>query len=408
MDLVLAATLAVPSDRRIPETRVRPAELSISAARVIDGRGGVTLNATVIINGGKIVRVVRGRTPNATLSFPKGTILPGLIDLHAHPVSYERDHRLRAPGDGDPPAVATLAAVANLERTLAAGFTTVLSIGSPADVELRAALAAGQIKGPRLLTSLQPIMNPSLSPDSLRALVRARADAGADAIKLFASQGLGDGGAPTMSLEQLEAICGEANARGLRTMVHAHGAEAIRRAALAGCSQVEHGVFVTQEVLTLMAERGTAFDPQCNGVFQNYLDHRIDWFAGGSYATPEGKAMLEKGLALGVTVTRDAARTPGLKLLYGTDAVAVGNGKNGDDLICRVTKAGQRPMDVIVAATSANASALGLGGEIGAVVPGLTADLIVVDGNPLEDITALRRVVLVMRGGEIARFTPAG
>jgi hypothetical protein len=102
--------------------------------------------------------------------------------------------------------VATLAAVANLERTLAAGFTTVLSIGSPADVELRAALAAGQIKGPRLLTSLQPIMNASLSPDSLRALVRARADAGADAIKLFASQGLGDGGAPTMSLEQLEDI----------------------------------------------------------------------------------------------------------------------------------------------------------------------------------------------------------
>jgi imidazolonepropionase-like amidohydrolase len=380
--------------------------ITIVVGQIIDGRGGVITNGTVVIRGGRIVRVDREPVARPTFAFPNGALLPGLIDLHVHPASYARENRLHAPGDGDPLPVATFAAIGNVERTLRAGFTTVQSLGSPSDVDLRAAIADGMVTGPRLLTSLNPIADASLSPDSLRALVRQRAAAGADAIKLFASRSLGDGGAPTMSQEQLEAICGEAKARRLRSVVHAHGSESIRRAVSAGCNEIEHGVFATQDVLTLMAERGTYFDPQCNAVFQNYLDHRLAWFAGQSYATPEGEALLKKGLELGVAVTRAASTTPGLKLVFGTDAVAVGNGRNVDDLICRVQQAGQKPMDVIRSATSLNAEALGLGTEAGAVASGLGADLLVVAGNPLNDITALRKVVLVLRAGRVAYYDP--
>lgn len=258
---------------------------AIFARWVLDGRGGVTPNATVFIENGRITRITPGRAANATLAFPDGTLLPGLIDVHAHPASYERAGRLRGLGDGDSAHLAQPLVADNLRRTLAAGFTTIQSIGAAADVPLRDALARGDLSGPRLITALNAITDASLT-DSLRAIVRARHRNGAQAIKLFASRGLGDGGAPTMTVEQLTAICGEAQSLGLRSIVHAHSAESIRRAITAGCTQLEHGVFVTQDVLTLMAEKGTWFDPQCAGVFQNYLDHRTAWFAGGSYATP--------------------------------------------------------------------------------------------------------------------------
>jgi imidazolonepropionase-like amidohydrolase len=252
-----------------------------------------------------------------------------------------------------------------------------------------------------MVTSLAPIMNPSLSADSLRALVRARAKAGAEAIKLFASRSLGDGGAPTMSEEQLAAICGEARSQGIRSVTHAHGAEAIRRAVMAGCGQIEHGVFADQEVIQLMAERGTWFDPQCSAVFENYIEHRTSWFAGSNYATPDGLALLERALVLGPQVIRMALATPGLRLVFGTDAVATGNGRSVDDMMCRVRKAGQDPMDAIVTATSRNAEALGIGNETGSIVPGLKADLIIVDGDPLRDIGALSKVVLVIKDGRV-------
>ncbi|MBI3793095.1 MAG: amidohydrolase family protein [Gemmatimonadetes bacterium] len=380
--------------------------MTIAARWVLDGRGAIVENATVVIEQGRIARIERRFAKDATLSFPSGALLPGLIDVHVHPASIERDGRLGAIGDNAAPGPSMLLAVANLARTLRAGYTTVLSLGSNADLDLRAAIAEGRLAGPRLLTTLAPINNAQLTPDSLRALVRQRAAAGADAIKLFASLGLGDGGAPTMTSEQLDAICGEARTTGLRSVVHAHSSESIRRAVMAGCTAIEHGVFVDQPVLDLMAERGTWFDPQCTMVFDNYLEHRLTWFAGGSYAKPEGEVLLKRGRELGATLTRAAAATKGLKLAFGTDAVAVGNGRNTDDLLCRVERGGQRPMDVIVTATSRNAESLGLANELGAIAPGLAADLIVVAGNPAADIHALSRVGLVMRGGIVHHFDP--
>jgi imidazolonepropionase-like amidohydrolase len=232
--------------------------------------------------------------------------------------------------------------------------------------------------------------------------VRERKQAGADLIKLFASKSIRDGGARTMTDAQLEAACGEAKALGLRTLVHAHSAESMAAAAQAGCTQVEHGVFADEATLKLLSARGTYFDPQCGLVFRNYLDNREHYLGIGNYSEA-GFAVMESAIPTAVGAVRKALATPGLKVVFGTDAVAGAHGRNVEELMCRVQQAGQAPMDAVVSATSRAAEALGLDPEIGAVAAGRQADLIAVDGDPSRDITALRRVVFVMRGGRVYR-----
>src|SRR5437773_1360354 len=154
--------------------------------------------------------------------------------------------------------------------------------------------------------------------------------------------------------------------------------------------------------ISLMAARGTYFDPQCALVFRNYLDNRARYEGIGNY-NDSGFAAMERALPLAAADIRMALATPGLKVVYGTDAVAGADGRNVEDLICRVQQAGETPMHAIIAATSLNAEALGLGDRIGAIAPGLEADIIAVDGAPLQDITALRRVSFVMKGGRVVR-----
>jgi len=382
------------------------ARVVLRAAVVVDGRGGVQRNVDILIEGSRIARIAaRGPVPSGARIVDLGdrTVLPGLIDAHTHPVWYfNRQNRLHTASDGDTPAQSTLAAAANAYATLMAGFTTIQSVGSRNDPDLRDVIASQGLPGPRILTSLDPLTDPRLTPDSLRALVRQRKAQGADVIKLFASASIREGGQQTMSDSQLVAVCGEAKALGLRTLVHAHSAAAVRASTLAGCTQVEHGIFVTQEVLSLMATRGTYFDPQCALVFRNYLDNRARYEGLGNY-TDSGFAAMERALPLAAADLRMALATPGLKVVYGTDAVAGADGHNADDLICRVQQAGEVPMHAIIAATSLNAEALGLGDRIGTLAPGFEADVIAVDGDPLRDITALRRVSFVMKGGRVVR-----
>ncbi len=398
--LVTLAGLFSPQDTTSARTILR-------AATVLDGRGGVQHNVDILVVGSRIARITpRGGLPAGARVVDLGdrTVLPGLIDAHTHPVWYfNRQNRLHTSADGDTPAQSMLAAAANAYATLLAGFTTIQSVGSRSDADLRDWIATQGLPGPRILTSLEPLADPRVGPDSLRVLVRQRKAQGADLIKIFASASIREGGQQTMSDSQLVAACGEAKALGLRTLVHAHSAAAVRAATLAGCTQVEHGIFVTQEVLTLMAQRGTYFDPQCALVFRNYLDNRARYLGIGNY-TDSGFAAMELALPLAAADIRLALATPGLKVVYGTDAVAGADGRNAEDLICRVERAGEAPMHAIVAATSLNAEALGLGDRIGAIAPGLDADIIAVDGDPLRDITALRHVSFVMKGGRIVRY----
>ena len=390
--------------------------VTIHAARLLDGRGGVMNDVLIVIDKGKIVQIGErkgGIRPagdpslHATYELGSLTLLPGLIDAHSHPTWYfNKQGRYHTRADGDTPVQSMLATAGNAFATLNGGVTTIQSPGSPEDRDLREAIESGAIPGPRVLTSLQPLNDEKLTPDSLRALVRQRKQQGADFIKVFASQSIRDGGAPTMTQEQMNAICGEANALGLRTIVHAHSAESMRMSTMAGCTQIEHGVFATKEVLALMAEKGTYFDPQICLVFRNYLDNRARYEGIGNY-NEAGFAAMERAIPVATEAFKWARATKGLKIVFGTDAVAGAHGRNVEELVCRVQAGGQPPMEAIVTATSLGAEALRLGDRIGAVAPGYEADLIGVAGDPSKDITALRRVAFVMKGGRVYRWDGA-
>ena len=361
-------------------------------------------NVNIVIEHGKITRIGAAATvaPTGRVIDLRGrTVLPGLIDAHVHPTWYfNRKNRFHTNTDGDTPQQSTLAGAANLFTTLNAGFTTIQSLGDVADKDLRDWIATQGLPGARLLTSLQPIQNGDTA--RLRALVQQRKEQGADLIKIFASGSIRDGGQQTLSDEQLAAVCGEAKKQGLRSIVHAHSTSSVRAATLAGCTQIEHGVFVTQSELDLMAEKGTYFDPQCSLVFRNYLDNREKYDGIGNY-NAEGFAAMEHALPLAAEAIRKAVKTPKLKMVYGTDAVAGAHGRNAEDLVCRVQTSGQKPMDAIISATSLNAEAMGLGASIGTLAAGMDADIIAVDGDPSANITALRNVSFVMKGGKVIR-----
>jgi imidazolonepropionase-like amidohydrolase len=387
--IVLGAVPALGQDQSV----------TVRAARVLDGRGGSQANATVELRGGKIVAVDQ-RTGPVTYDLGDVTLMPGLIDVHVH-IGYHFGRDGRAQNQGETPAEMALYAAENAWTTLINGFTTVQSVGAASDKELRDAIARGGLPGPRILTSLGSMNERTGTTEELRAYVRKQKAAGADLIKIFASKSIREGGGQTMTNEQLAAACGEARTVGLRTLVHAHAADAVLAAVRAGCSQVEHGAYVSDEGLKLMAERGVYFDPNIGLVLQNYIENKKRFLGIGNY-NDEGFAFMEKAVPTNYPMFKRALAAK-VKMPMGTDAVAGAHGQNARELLVRVTEGGQKPMDAIVSATSLAAESIGLGRELGALAPGMVADLVAVQGNPLEDITALRRVSFVMKGGKIYR-----
>lgn len=379
-------------------TAAQERPIVIRSAMLLDGKGGVIRNATIVVRGSKILKI--GSYAGApTYNFRTLTVLPGLIDTHVHITGhFGKDGR--ASNRGETPEEQAYFTAENAYSTLMAGFTTVQSVGAAGDVALREAVERGIIPGPRILTSIRPVNENSGGPDQLREVVRKLKADGADVVKIFASKSIRDGGGQTMTDEQLIAVCGEAKAQGLRTLVHAHAAGAIKAAVRAGCSQIEHGVFVDDEALKLMAERGVYFDPNIGVVIQNYLRNKPKFLGIGNY-TEEGFAHMEKAVALNNAMIKMAVATPGLKLVLGTDAVAGAHGRNADELIARVREGRQKPMDAIISATSLAAKSLNLETRIGTLASGMEADLIAVDGDPTKDITALTRVIFVVKGGKV-------
>ena len=203
-----------------------------------------------------------------------------------------------------------------------------------------------------------------------------------------------------MSDEQLRAACGEAKTLGLRTLVHAHSAESAKAATLAGCTTIEHGAYVTDEVFDLMASHGTYYDPNIGLVLQNYLENKEKFLGIGNY-NEQGFGFMEKGKAIVLDTFKKALKHKDLKIVYGTDAVAGAHGRNYEEFIARVRDGGQEPMAALISATSLSAESLGLQNSIGSIAPGMDADIIAMDGNPLQDVTAARRVVFVMKGGKV-------
>jgi imidazolonepropionase-like amidohydrolase len=386
---------AQPSRAQTPRRRV-----VIAAGVLFDGRGHVTRNTRIVVEGSKIVAIDPKAGP-VDYDLRGLTVMPGWIDAHVH-ITWSFGKDGKNAGAVETTQEAAYRAASNAWLTLTAGFTTVQSVGSPTDVPLRDAVAGGTLPGPRILTAVEPLFGQGEktgTPEEVRAFVRKQKQAGADVLKIFASQSIRQGGAMTLSREQLAAACEEARRLGLRAVVHAYK-EAARVASEVGCTQVEHGTLATDEDLKELARRGTYLDPQAGLVIENYLANKERYLGTPGY-TEEGFAAMARVLSLNHDLVRRASRTRGLKIVFGTDAVAGAHGRNAEEFVDRVRDGGVEPMTAMVSAQSLGAEALGMSDRIGSLAPGFEADIIALDGDPLKDITAVRRVVFVMKGGVV-------
>jgi len=387
MRSLLAATIAaIWLTQPIPRT-------VIAIGTALDGRGGVLRDTRLVIEDGRIAAIDATAGP-IDVDLRGRVVMPGWIDTHVH-LNWHFDDTHVSVAGGEPPDLAALFTAEDAWLTLQGGFTTVQSLGAAVDGAVRDRIAHGVLPGPRILTSLRQIQSRNGDPDALRELVRQTRREGADVIKLFATSGLGAGGDQTMSDAQIEAVCSEAKAQGLRSVVHAIGDKGARAAVVAGCTAIEHGTFISNETLELMAGRGTYFDPNLL-VLHNYLDNR----AGFPTFTAQTLETLQQGIAPMADALK-RARARHVKIVFGTDAVAGAHGRNAEEFVYRVREAGEKPADVLISATSLAAESLGLGDRIGAIAAGYAADLVATDGNPLDDITAVRRVRFVMKAGKV-------
>lgn len=380
--------------------------VTIKTTTILDGKGHVLHGKQIVIDGGRIVGVsdAKGR---AMYDLSGLTVMPGWIDTHVHLGWYfNRDNRLELAGarnNVETPQGAALYSEANAYATLMGGFTTVQGLGQAIEGEMRDVINKGLLPGPRILTSLRAITEQTGSPEEIRAYVDKMKADGADVVKLFATKSIRDGGAQSMTDEQIQAACGEATKLGLRSVVHAHASAGARAAILAGCTSIEHGAFLDDATLQLMADRGVYFDPNFL-VLHNYLENKPKFLGIGNY-NEEGFAYMEKAVPLMADVLQRALAHH-VKIVFGTDAVAGSHGRNAEEFIYRVRDGKQPPMDAIASATSMAAEALRMGDKIGAVEEGLEADLVAVAGNPLDDITAVRRVAFVMKAGKVYKNVP--
>src|SRR5262252_7126915 len=335
LPFIAGALVGVAPSLVASQTQVPNRAVVIGTSQLLDGKGQVLHDRQIVVQDGKIVSVRPWAGP-VDYDLRGLAVMPGWIDAHVHITwIFGRDGK-NAGTSGTTPEDSYKAA-SNAWATLMAGFTTVQSVGAPNDIPLRDAIAKGLLPGPRILTAVEPLQGrgeQTGTPDEIRAFVRKQKEAGADVIKIFASQSIRQGGGMTLSGEQLSAACDEAKKQGLRSVVHAYK-DAVRAATLAGCTQVEHGTLASDDDLKLMAQKGTYLDPQAGLVIENYLVLRVRYLGTPGY-TAEGFAAMQKVLSLNHELVQRASRTHGLKVVFGTDAVAGAHGRNAEEFIDRV------------------------------------------------------------------------
>ncbi|MCI0390628.1 MAG: amidohydrolase family protein [Acidobacteria bacterium] len=405
---VALSLLAVCGSAQQPDsqTPARGKRIVIAASALLDGKGHVSRNTRIVIEGARIVAIDPKAGP-VDYDLRGLTVMPGWIDMHAHLTSsFGKDGKVGGDITAEESAYRT---ASNAWVTLLGGFTTVQTMSQA--VALRDAIAKGLLPGPRILTIVEGLAGrgeQSGTPDELRAYIRKQKEAGADIIKIYASGGMARG-AKTLSQEQLNAVCDEAKKQGLRTHVHAFR-DAVPAATLAGCAQIEHGVGATDDDLKLMVEKGTYLDPQGGTLFENYILNKAR-YAGTPYFARTEEGVVEDykpAIQMSQEFLRRAAKIKGLKIVFGSDALAGLHGRNAEEFINRVRVCGVEPMAALISANSLAAEAMGMADQIGSIAPGLQADIIALDGDPLKDITAVRRVVFVMKGGVVYKHAARG
>ena len=376
----------------------------ILTSQALDGHGGKLRNARIGVANGRITSLA-APAAGQVIDLRRYTVLPGWIDVHVHLDShFDRNGRIAT--EKEPPLEAAMGIAQAAWDTLMGGFTTLQTVGDPAERPLRDAIRDRGFPGPRVLTSLAWIEgDATTSPEQLRDMVHARKAAGADLIKIFASGSQRTGAVPTFTEAQLRILCDEARAVGLRSMVHAYRSQ-VAAAARAGCGEIEHMTYATAEEIAAAVRAGAFLSPQVGLVVQNYLKNQARYLGVGNY-TVEGMATMGRDLPEDFKVCTMAVQTPGAKLVFSTDATAGAHGHNAEEFLGRVEHCGQTPMAALVSANAVAAQAIGMGERLGRLAPGYEADIIAIDGDPLKDLTAVRRVVFVMRGGVVYKWPGA-
>jgi imidazolonepropionase-like amidohydrolase len=387
---------------------VEPLPLAIRAGRIVDGTGRPPIErGVVLVRGARIAAVGR----QSDVAVPRDaevidcgaqTLLPGLVDAHSHASII--------PGLGDqigqlrqPPAPQILRAVQNLRADLRSGVTTMRVVGEEhfIDVELREAIASGRLPGPRLLVATRPItarnghgaaLTFSDGEDQIRRHIRENVAMGADLIKLFMTGGVSSKGTAARwyaySPREVEVAVEEAHRNNKPVAVHAHGGRGVRICIDAGVDTIEHGKLCDLEDFVAMRERGIFL------VTNNAVSGHPDGIEKGDAGVPSIMAKLNE--------SREQSRKTfqwvlesGVRWALGTDSM---HGLMWWE-IAKVVDWGADPHDAILAATQRAAEAIGLAAEAGSLEPGKLADMISVDGDPLEDITCLERVRMILQGG---------
>jgi len=386
----------------LPAPLPPPGPVVILTAHALDGHGGTLENAHIGVADGKITSL-SAPPGGMVIDLRRYTVMPGWIDTHVHLDSHW-DRTGRIATESEPPMETAIGIAAAAWDTLMGGFTTVQTVGDPSEKPLRDAIRDHGFPGPRVLTSLGWVVGTAeTTPDELREMVRERKAQGADLIKIFASSSQRVGATPTLTEAQLKILCDEARAVGLRSMVHAYRSQ-VAAAARAGCGQIEHATYATREELQVAADAGTYISPQVGLVVQNYIEEKARYLGVGNY-TEEGMQIMHRDMHYDFELCSLAAQLPSAKLVFSTDATAGAHGRNAEEFIGRVEYCGQTPMAALVSAQQVAAEALGMADQLGRLAPGYQADIIALDGDPLKDMTAVQRVVFVMRGGVVYKWT---